>query len=1497
MAIKIKFDINNVPELPTMILAKRNGSKIGKIQAYSPVVKDDLNNPAEIVFSVKKYVDGKLSNIWKEITDFRLVWCVEWNTVFEIKVDVEENDSTTKNVYCTELSQSELSQVMLYNIEINTEEDIKRDDYVNPTVFYNPDTPKESLLNRIMEKVPNYKIIHVDNTIKNIQRTFSFDNKSLYDSFIEISNEIGCLFRFNSNIDSNGKIVRGISVYDLENICQNCGSRGEFSNNCPNCNSDNITNGYGEDTTIFISSDELANSIQLTSDTDSVKNCFKLEAGDDLMTATIRNCNANGTDYLWHISEYMKNDMSEELYWKLDSYNQLYNYYQNENIYSLNAIRKESYNNLILKYQKYDLDIPTIDDTILGFANLMKEYYNTLDFNIFLKSKLMPKLPIVETTAKQQLALLTTQSMGYVAVADTSHISLTTADSVVINMAKAIIDNRYKITIISSQLNQLKWTGKFSVTNYADETDTASNETDILINISDNYKMYIEQKLKKSLHEKDSKDYDITGLFKMELSDFKAEIEKYCLDSLNEFYNAGQSCLDILIEQGVSVFETWGNKNPNLYDEIYKPYFDKIKAIESEIKIREKEIELITGKQSNDNSYIKFGIQNDIQTLIDGTRKTLNFQSYIGENLWTEFISFRREDKYANSNYISDGLDNAELFKKALEFIDVAKKEIYKSAEVQHSISCSLKNLLAITKFKLLTNYFSVGNWIRIKIDDVVYKLRLLRYEIDFDNFENISVEFSNVMKTFDGESDQQSIIANSIQMSSTYNSTQRQAEKGAESQKTLNEWSENGIDISFSKIINSVNKRSQSWDEHGMSFKNFNDDTQEYNSEQIKIINSSIIISDDNWETTKTAIGLFQYIDNETGEIKSTYGVNGETIVGKLLIGNNLKLYNDSGSLSFDENGFSVSNDVNTLKINPNINSIFTISNKDKEIISFDNQGNGLFNGNIVSSGGSIGGWNITHYDLYAKFSTQFVNWIKQPIKDESGNLVYTTRLKFDESGNPVYKRDSDGRIIYTTEYVYNEDGSPVYKRDEHGNIIYNSVYVYEEYYDSQGNLNKRIVRDEQGNPIFQNIPVQDTFDKPVQDTENVILYEYKKEILDEYYDNYTILTTKGDVALSVGVTEKDSLGIPTPESGLIKLYNNGKVQATELLFKNSNEDYEPIIEFQKIDKGITKKSFIKSRFIPIITGFDDWQDWDNVQSAISFSFQDNEEDEIHSVLITKYGIFPNQNLGVSCGSLLYRWNEMYTEDMYVVGKTNLGNSLYMTDDDDKSRLVMSVYHDNEHNQGSNLVLSANGNTYIGGGNSSKNLYNLNQHGYGSTLFLSSNDEIQLYTNCSDIEKRKCVVIDSYANITPYVSGIGNIGASTKRWDNIYTIHSPSVLSDEKMKTQISEINKAKELIMKIKPIQYMYTQNSYTKESDRIHYGFSAQQLKSVINEIGIKDCGVWTADLNELGMRNGRSLATANDNEKIYGIRYEELIAPIVEVIQDIENRLKKIESNGV
>ena len=256
---------------------------------------------------------------------------------------------------------------------------------------------------------------------------------------------------------------------------------------------------------------------------------------------------------------------------------------------------------------------------------------------------------------------------------------------------------------------------------------------------------------------------------------------------------------------------------------------------------------------------------------------------------------------------------------------------------------------MAIEKFKPLVEHFKTGNWIRIQVDNRIYKLRLLEYSIDFGNFDNIPVEFSDVTKIKNGITDVESVLSQASSMASSYDTVQRQASQGEKSNNILDNWIENGLYATNTKIMNAANQN-QIWGENGILCRQYDPILDIYNDEQLKIINSTLAITDDNWESTKTAIGKYIYVDPVSGEHKTTYGIIGETIVGKLLMGENLGIYNKENTLTFDEKGFVVTNNVNTITIDPNSSSVLNVKNNDGNILSFDDDGDLIIVGNITA-------------------------------------------------------------------------------------------------------------------------------------------------------------------------------------------------------------------------------------------------------------------------------------------------------------------------------------------------------------------------------------------------------------------------------------------------------------------------------------------------------------------------------------------------------------------
>lgn len=763
MALKINFDTAGNPELSTFILAHKDGRIIGELSNIDNVkIRGSLKEPHEISFVMHKMDNDIVTPYWDEVVDFRLILCKEWRTWFEATVSKNEDDETVKNINLMKLGEAELSQIRIYDTEINTENDIAREEYVDSTVLYNPSNPDVSLTHRLMkDKAPHYSIRHVDDSIKGIQRTYSFNDKSLKECFDEIAEEINALVVYDSDTDDvndNITVNRTISIYDMLTSCKDCGHRADFNTKCPECGSTNIYEGYGVDTTICVDRESLGNEMTIDVDTDAVKNCYRLSAGDDLMTATVKSCNPNGSSYIWHVSEDEKKDMTSDLVSKLDAYEIDYDYYQKTYSPSLTSTVVGTYNSLVSRYSAYYKDLQPIGN-IVGYPKIIETMWNAIDFKLFLQYSLMPSVEISNTSAKEQAAIFTASTLSPIALTNMNYLTTANVNNAILSYAKILIDKRYQVKIKQHSLSGTTWTGILTVTNYSDPEDTAdSKQISILVN--DDYETYIGQRLKKRL-ENTTYSGSISDLFDLPLADFRLELGKYGLSSLNIIHDVCQACLDILDEQGISNNVTWANKDPNMYEKVYVPYWNKLEAIQAEIVIRESEINSITD------------VYNQLEIVRDGIQGALNFENYLGTTLWHDFCAYRREETYSKDNYISDGLTNAEMFKKAYEMIQDAEAAIKKVSSYRHQISTTMKNLLIIKDFESLKEHFEIGNWIRVKDgDENIYKLRLLDYEIDFDDLSSISVTFSDAIKIVDKFTETRDTIVKTSSIIKTYNST-----------------------------------------------------------------------------------------------------------------------------------------------------------------------------------------------------------------------------------------------------------------------------------------------------------------------------------------------------------------------------------------------------------------------------------------------------------------------------------------------------------------------------------------------------------------------------------------------------------------------------------------------------------------------------------------------------------------------------------------------------
>ena len=143
--------------------------------------------------------------------------------------------------------------------------------------------------------------------------------------------------------------------------------------------------------------------------------------------------------------------------------------------------------------------------------------------------------------------------------------------------------------------------------------------------------------------------------------------------------------------------------------------------------------------------------------------------------------------------------------------------------------------------------------------------------------------------------SDLQSILRQSASMASSYGGIARQAKNGSDGAARVSHWVEDGLALTNMKIVDNADNQSVVYDNHGLLGREYIPFLDEYDDKQIKLINSGLYLTDDEWKSVKVAIGKLLLADGT-----ETYGINAEKVIGKMLIGENMKILDAEGNDMF---------------------------------------------------------------------------------------------------------------------------------------------------------------------------------------------------------------------------------------------------------------------------------------------------------------------------------------------------------------------------------------------------------------------------------------------------------------------------------------------------------------------------------------------------------------------------------------------------------------------
>lgn len=892
-----------------------NGMDEFTFDVYKPEdITEDMDPKKKLLLTYEK-------KVWDNLVDLKLILIQDYGR-FEISVNYTDNTKTIKSVHARSL-ECELSEAKLYDFHVNDDEamaTMESNEYnkenfdsqgnFRPTVLCDFEHPEISLIHRVLaDKAPHWKVGNQEwkegNTrdaagyftpfvsfdededcelSKKFQRTYTCNGESIYEFLTgTVANEANVVFVF----DTMNRVVNCYSACDC--ILQH--NKNEI-----------MAKAIGEDTNVFLSKEKLVNEISITSKKDNVKNCFRVEGGDDYINAMVAVANVNGTNYITQFSSLQYEDMSDELREVLQKY--------------IQALKDAQ---------------PTYEAKYLELCDALDDLY-------YKESGMMPQVSTDTETAKDQYDIVTsklTKIGTKLTYTSSDHAGLTNS---VESLAQAYVTSNYDVEIIDGSTTYKEgtgeWVGNIKITNTIDKEDIypkGNNTASVKVLTTDDEIRICEQKIEKALAKGDMisakffLDDCHDGNYNVNKSKVRNYFKQYALNRLKSFYDAFESCVSILIDMGK-------NQDQDSVDyKFYRMYVD-IRDIIGEVKA-ERQAEVDAAQKKVDK----------LSKECEDSQKTYNMETWfinyyknqgdLGKQCYLEYCSYRREDTYSNPNYISDGLSDSECIKKAKELLEVARKEIKKACVLQRTLEIDLNNLLLLEEFKPLWNKFSMYNYVRLETDDEILKLRLIGIDVNGSSLSSVNVTFSDQIENIDGAIDDlHSIMEQAKDVNSAFPSTIRQAKQGEEAARVIGNIRKNGL-IAAQTLISNADNNEVTYGGFGILCKN-QGDSGDYGLKQLRVIGNGIYLTTDAWKTVEMAIGEIVYTDKDGNQFEK-YGIIADTIIAGTITGGNsggdgpYTYWNlDTGEFVMassskvdtgekDENGNPVYSDLNSFIVN----------------------------------------------------------------------------------------------------------------------------------------------------------------------------------------------------------------------------------------------------------------------------------------------------------------------------------------------------------------------------------------------------------------------------------------------------------------------------------------------------------------------------------------------------------------------------------------------------
>ena len=299
------------------------------------------------------------------------------------------------------------------------------------------------------------------------------------------------------------------------------------------------------------------------------------------------------------------------------------------------------------------------------------------------------------------------------------------------------------------------------------------------------------------------------------------------------------------------------------------------------------------------------------QAIRDAIAEATNFENFFTKEQWTALSPLIREDEYSDGNFLLTGYEaEEERLKICTELYDAAAKELKTLSQPSIEFSMTMGNILALPEFEPIKSQFALGNFIRIELrPGLVKRSRLLEVSLNPDDLSDFNTTFGNLVTTKSEIYTHADLLKQAVQAGKQVAAAAGDWQSAVDKSNKLEESIAGGLQDAALQI-GRASGQAITWDDKGFFCRKFVDgSTDQYENEQIAIINNKIVFTNDGWRTSKAALGEFEIDTNNDGIKERLYGLLADAVVsgyisGSVIEGGSLKIGGKGGKFVVNDDG-----------------------------------------------------------------------------------------------------------------------------------------------------------------------------------------------------------------------------------------------------------------------------------------------------------------------------------------------------------------------------------------------------------------------------------------------------------------------------------------------------------------------------------------------------------------------------------------------------------------